>query len=129
MNRDVEGIRGQFVTTWGSDVVDGVIIPNTVRALKTSLTCRCGKSVSYKGFPEYRSNRKAGFVAPLPPVSGKTPEWFCGLPCVISLEPDAYYATLETAYTGHMKALDAVLDRMLALKDAKAIITFEKEPT
>lgn len=95
MNRDVTGAHGQFVTTWGSEVEEGVVKPGTERPVTTTLTCRCGKTTEYRGFPTDALNHKAGFVAPLPKVKDKPEEWFCSISCATNLELRAIIARLK----------------------------------
>jgi hypothetical protein len=80
MVREVSGINGQFITTWGSDLVNDVIVPGTDRPISSTLTCRCGATISFAGFPSNAGKTSFSNFA-----LGK--EYWCSLQCAIQYEP------------------------------------------
>jgi hypothetical protein len=85
MVREVSGVNGQFITTWGSDLNGDMVIPGTDRPISTTLTCRCGAEVSFAGFPANAG--RTSWVN----VSG---EYWCSFECAIQYEPIKMAKTL-----------------------------------
>lgn len=79
MVREVVGVNGQFITTWGSDLsVEGIVVPGTDRPITTTLTCRCGETTTFAGFPS--NVGRTSFHN----FSG---EFWCSFKCVAQYEP------------------------------------------
>lgn len=90
MNRDVSGVNGQFVTTWGSDLKPGtdIIVPGSDHPLTTSVTCRCGSRSTFLGWSvevEKRTDFRIYFTVG---TRWYQHEYFCSQSCWVRFEPE-----------------------------------------
>jgi hypothetical protein len=56
MNRDTAGFAEQMVTTWGSDVQNGIVVGQT-QPMQWVCKCRCGKECKGSGYGTLSSVR------------------------------------------------------------------------
>lgn len=90
MNRDVTGVNGQLVTTWGGDLYPGtdIWIPGSDRPQTTTITCRCGHSEKMSGWGIKIEERTTFRVYFSTSRSWLNNEYFCSQKCWIKFEPD-----------------------------------------
>lgn len=54
---------GQHISTWGRDMdKEGIYSPGKSVPVSTTVTCRCGASHTYPGFPSMAVEEKAGWI-------------------------------------------------------------------
>ena len=87
MNREVSGVNGQFVTTWGSDLEPGTdrVVPGSNRPLTTTVTCRCGHSEKFVGWSSEVEKKTKFRVYSY--ADRHHLEYFCSRDCWIKFEP------------------------------------------
>lgn len=89
MNKD---IIGQFITTWGREIIDDIYVGETIE-LNTEFTCQCGKTIKKAGFPidiilnlftfsEYAYNFEHA-------------KYFCNFECAKFYQPQESYKYVE----------------------------------